>query len=50
MPRLVGKKPNYTLLVLPIVVIAAIGAAVVQMEYNGTINLVPEFGRDRVRN
>jgi hypothetical protein len=49
MPRLVGKKPNYTLLILPIVIVAVLGAAVVQMEYNGTTNLVPEFGRDRLR-
>lgn len=47
MPRLVGKQTNYKLWILPIVVIAAIGAAAVQMEYTGTIDVVPQFGRAR---
>jgi hypothetical protein len=49
MPRLVGKKPNYTLMILPVIIIAGIGAAAVQMEYSGIIDVVPQFGRDRVR-
>ncbi|MBE9031437.1 hypothetical protein IQ266_17015 [filamentous cyanobacterium LEGE 11480] len=47
MPRLVGKKPSYTLWILPVVVMAAIGAAAVQMEYTGTIDMVPQFGREQ---
>jgi hypothetical protein len=50
MPRLVGKKTNYTLFVFPIVIIAVVGAAVIQMEYSGTIDVLPEFGRDRRQN
>jgi hypothetical protein len=50
MPRLVGKKPNYTLVILPIVAIVALGAVATKMEYVGTIDVVPEFGRDRIQN
>jgi hypothetical protein len=50
MPRLIGKKPNYTLIVLPIVAIVALGAVAAKMEYMGSIDVVPEFGPDRVRN
>ncbi len=45
MPRLVGKKTNYTLWMIPILVVIAAGA-VAQMEYTGTIDIVPKFGRD----
>jgi hypothetical protein len=50
MPRLVGKKPNYTLIVLPIVAIVALGAVAAKMEYMGKIDVVPEFGPNRIRN
>jgi hypothetical protein len=50
MPRLVGKKPNYTLIILPIAAIVALGAIAAKMEYVGTIDVVPEFGPDRIRN
>jgi hypothetical protein len=50
MPRLVGKKPNYSLIVLPIVAIVALGAVAAKMEYMGAIDVVPEFGHDRIQN
>jgi hypothetical protein len=50
MPRLVGKKPNYTLIILSIAAIVALGAVAAKMEYVGTIDVVPEFGPDRIRN
>jgi hypothetical protein len=46
MPRLVGKKTNPSLWFVPLVTIAAIGV-VAQMEYSGTLNLMPKIGRYR---
>lgn len=46
MPRLVGKKTNPSLWLVPLIAIAAIGV-VAQMEYSGTLNLMPKIGRYR---
>ncbi|MCX5964485.1 MAG: hypothetical protein NT070_15520 [Cyanobacteria bacterium] len=46
MPRLVGKKANPSLWLVPLIAIAAIGV-VAQMEYSGTLNLMPKIGRHR---
>lgn len=47
MPRLVGKKANPMVWVLPLVAIAAIGA-IAQLEYTGVLDVMPEFGRSSV--
>jgi hypothetical protein len=46
MPRLVGKQTNPSVWLIPLIAVAAIGT-VVQMEYSGTINLMPKTARHR---
>ena len=47
MPRLVGKRANPMVWVFPLITIAAIGA-IAKLEYIGTLDLVPQFGRSSV--
>lgn len=44
MPRLVGKKTNFSLYVGLILFVAALGA--VALEYFGVVNYIPNFGRE----
>ena len=46
MSRLIGKQPNYTLWVIPLLALAAL-ATIINLEYTGNVDVVPQFGRDR---
>ena len=46
MPRLVGKKSNPSIWLVPLIAISAIGV-VAQMEYSGTLNIMPKTVRYR---
>jgi hypothetical protein len=49
MPRLVGKKINHSVYLLPLGFVALIVSAFFYLEYRGVIDTIPNFGQDKVR-